>query len=60
MNVEFEFESHPDALLITPLVLIGRGECENPECQAEHWVLSLGWLIWDVSFFFEFGGGLSA
>ena len=54
ITVETEF--HPEALLLSPLIGIVRGECGNPDCCAEHWMVTLGWLLWDVSFVFQFGG----
>lgn len=58
MRIEFEF--HPEVLLVLPLLLIGHGECENPQCNAEHWVIALGWIVWDISLFIETGGGAAS
>jgi|GEM_PF-2836299 len=54
MTIQCEF--HPEALLILPLLGFSMGECENPDCQAEHWMISAGWLMWSVDFIFDTGG----
>jgi hypothetical protein len=50
------FDYHPEGLLITPLCSIAAGECENPNCQAQHLMFSLGWLVWSMAIVFEIGG----
>ena len=54
--MKFIFEYHNDGLPITPLISLARGECDNPQCRAEHLMISVGWLFWTVGFVFEFGG----
>ncbi len=46
MNAEY----HPEALLILPLLGISLGECSDPECDADHWRISVGWFVWTVHF----------
>lgn len=54
MSIYFNFE--PTSLLILPLLGIQLGECENPDCKTQHWMVTIGWLVWSLDFVFECGG----
>lgn len=47
-----EAEYHPECFLALPLVAISREECGNPECGAQHWLLTAGWLVFSIHFCF--------
>ena len=42
------FELHLHQVFILPLLAIEHGTCENPDCPANHFRLTLGWLVGSV------------
>lgn len=52
MSIFLEF--HAESLLVLPLLGVALGECENPKCEAEHWMVSIGWLLWTAEILIEF------
>ena len=48
----FEWEYHSDILLLLPELTVSAGVCENPECDASHYKLSVGWLLWSFNIYF--------
>lgn len=46
MNVSFEF--HPTAVLVTPLFAIQFARCEDAACAENHWMVTVGWLLWEL------------
>lgn len=51
MNISFEY--HPESLLILPLLAVTQGECDDPDCESEHWQISMGWIVWNLEICFE-------
>jgi len=46
------FHHHDDTFLVTPSLVIQATQCDNPECQARHWSLLLGWFVWSCEIVF--------
>lgn len=55
--MSFEFEYHPQGLMILPFLGLAAGECEDPQCEAEHYLITIGWLFWSLEIVFQMGGG---
>jgi hypothetical protein len=52
MSVYFEF--HPENFFVLPLLAIAEGECDNPGCEAQHFMVAIGWFAWTLQLHFEF------
>lgn len=46
-----EWEYTDDQFLITPLLGISCGECEDQECESNHYRFTIGWLCFQLHFF---------
>jgi hypothetical protein len=47
-----EAELHPEMFLVLPLIGITKGECHDPQCDRDHWRVSVGWLVGSLHFIF--------
>lgn len=45
------FQFHSRAFLVTPVLVFEHGECLAPGCDAQHWSVHVGWLLWSVSIY---------
>ena len=46
--MNFDFEFHQEAFVITPALVMEGAQCENPDCEQLHVRVSLSWLFWTV------------
>jgi len=47
-----EGDFHPDMIHLLPVLAITHGECGDPTCGADHWRVSIGWLVGSLHFYF--------
>ena len=47
-----EGEFHPEMLLILPQIAVTHGQCGDISCPANHWRLTIGWIVGSLHFYF--------